>query len=383
MADNIPMSGMAPPVDDLSPWWKRSVLLVMAVGFIILIGIAVRTPRVAPPIPDRVLDAAGETLFTGRDIISGQEVFLRYGLMENGSVWDHGGYLGPDFSAAYLHTLALDAAAMLSRSTYGRTPEGLTPAERAAIDAEVRRLLKTNRCRHATKELIFSLPEAASYGRQIETWGNYFQTPAVNRGLLLGLIRDPEEIRQLTAFFAWTAWASVANRPGKDYSYTANFPYDPDAGNLPTASTFLWSALSLVMLLAGTAAVLFAFGKFDFLGWKGTGSHLHPQILPGESTEGQRATVKFFVVAALLFLAQVLVGGATAHYRADPGTFYGLDFARFFPATSSAPGICRRPFSGSPPAMWGEDCSWQQTSAGATPRVRPVGSTSFLQPSRS
>ena len=320
----------ASPVERLSPWWKRSVLLVVVIGFGILIGIAVQTPRYAPPIPLTVVDPAGDTIFTRDDVASGQEVFLRYGLMENGTVWGHGGYLGPDFSAEYLHTLAVDATAMLSRALYGRPPEALSPIERAALEAEVRRLLKTNRYRPVTDSLFFTEQETASFRRQLGKWAAYFNDPVVNRGLLIGLIHDPEEIRQLTSFFAWTAWASVANRPGKDYSYTANFPYDPSVGNRPTSGTYLWSALSLVMLLAGTAAVLFVFGKFDFLGWKGTGKHLHPQLLPGGATESQRATIKFFAVAVLLFLAQVLVGGATAHYRADPGTFYGLDFSRFF-----------------------------------------------------
>ena len=144
-------------------------------------------------------------------------------------------------------------------------------------------------------------------------------------------IGNSEEIRQLTAFFAWTAWASVARRPGKSYSYTNNFPYDPMVGNGPTADAILWSALSLITLLAGTAAVLFAFGRFDFLGWKGRGEHIHPQLLPGEASQSQRATIKYFAVAALLFFAQVMVGGATAHYRADPGSFYGIDFSRYFP----------------------------------------------------
>lgn len=317
-------------VDLLSPWWKRSVLLIVITGFALLILIAFLTPRYAPPIPLRVLNPSGGTVFTRADILAGQEVFLRYGLMENGTIWGHGGYLGPDFSAQYLHSLSLDAAAMLARSLYGRQPAALTAMERAALGEEVRQLLKTNRYQPSTDALTFTAAEAESFQKQIVTWTSYFNDPAVNRGLLTGLIHDPEEIRQLTAFFAWTAWASVANRPGKHYSYTANFPYDPSVGNQPTASMYLWSALSLIMLLAGTAAILFVFGKFDFLGWKGTGRHLHPQFLPGAATASQRATIKFFAVAALLFLAQVLVGGATAHYRADPGTFYGLDFSQFF-----------------------------------------------------
>ncbi len=324
------MSPQENAVEKLSPWWRRSVLLILICGFAVLIGIAMTTHRNAPPIPLKVLAPDGQALFTRSDVTAGQEIFLRYGLMENGSIWGHGAYLGPDFSAAYLHRLAVDTAAMLSRSHYDLAPASLTIEQRASLHADVRELLKTNRYRRETDSLLFTAPETASYRKQIGEWAQYFQDPAVNRGLLTGLISNPEEVRKLTAFFAWTAWASVANRPGKNYSYTVNFPYDPAAGNEPTSGAYLWSALSLVMLLVGTAAILFVFGKFDFLGWKGTGKHIHPELLPGAATEVQRATMKFFAVAVLLFLAQVLVGGATAHYRVDPGSFYGLDFSSFF-----------------------------------------------------
>ena len=90
--------------------------------------------------------------------------------------------------------------------------------------------------------------------------------------------------------------------------------------------------MSLIVLLAGIAAVLLAFGKFDYLGWISRGHHVHPQLLPGQASPGQRALVKFFVVVALLFLMQTLVGGATDHYRADPGSFYGFDLSRVFPS---------------------------------------------------
>lgn len=151
-------------------------------------------------------------------------------------------------------------------------------------------------------------------------------------GLPSKYIDDPEEIRQLTAFFAWAAWASVANRPGKPYSYTNNFPYDPTVGNLLTSDAILWSALSVVMLLGGLALVLFTFGRFDYLGWKGGEREIDPIMRPGEATPGQKAVVKYFVVVALLFLAQVMIGGALAHYRAEPGNFYGIDLAQFLPS---------------------------------------------------
>jgi nitric oxide reductase subunit B len=318
--------------DRLSPWWRNSVILVLVLGFAVLIWVATKSYTNAPPIPEKVEDSAVGIIFTGEDILAGQQIFLKYGLMENGTIWGHGAYLGPDFSAEYLHTLALDASDILARQNYNRGLPELTPAEKAAVNAEVQQLLKQNRYNPKTKTLIFTPPEVASYRNQIEKWTAYFSQPDLNRGLLVRHIKDPKELRQLTAFFSWTAWASVAARPGKPYSYTNNFPYDPIVGNRPTSDAVLWSALSLITLLAGTAIVLFSFGKFSFLGWRGKGEHIHPQMVPGIATESQKATIKYFVIVALLFLAQVLVGGATAHYRVDPSSFYGIDLSSFFPS---------------------------------------------------
>ncbi len=316
----------------LSPWWRRSVIFVLVVGFAVLIWMTVSAHLNAPPIPEEVINSSGERIFTGEDILAGQQVFLKYGLMENGTIWGHGAYLGPDFSAEYLHTLALDAGELLAKQNFNRSLKELNSVEQSAVTGEVQQLLKQNRYDPKTKTLFFADFESASYRNQISKWTAYFTQPAVNRGLLVKHIRDPKELEQLTAFFAWTAWASVTNRPGQSYSYTNNFPYDPMVGNIPTSDAVLWSTLSLITLLAGTAIVLFFFGKFDFLGWKGKGEHIHPQMLPGIATESQRATIKYFVIVSLLFLAQVLVGGATAHYRAEPGSFYGIDFSTFFPS---------------------------------------------------
>ena len=318
--------------DSLSPWWRHAVILIIVVGLSILLWLAAKTYRDAPPIPDKVVGPSGQLVFTGADITAGQEVFLRYGLMENGTIWGHGAYLGPDFSAEYLHTLAADVRRGLAQQRYRTAVSELSGPEREAIDADTAALLQENRYSPATRTLTLTETEVGSYLQQVDNWTQYFRDPTSSAGLPSRYISDPQELKQLTAFFAWTAWASVARRPGKLYSYTNNFPYDPSAGNTPSSEAVLWSALSLITLLGGTALVLFAFGRFDFLGWKAKGEHVHPQMLPGFTTASQRATVKYFVIVALLFLAQTLVGGATAHYRADPGIFYGIDLSRWLPS---------------------------------------------------
>jgi nitric oxide reductase subunit B len=319
-------------IPKLSPWWRYGVLLTLFIGFGFLIYISAAAYRDAPPVPARISDPGGKTLLTGEDIREGQEVFLKYALMENGTIWGHGAYLGPDFSAEYLHQLALDAYETVAVDLFKRPWPDLPREEKDIVADKVRELLKTNRYDPVKQILTFIPAEAASYQRQIRKWREYFSGPEKTGGLPPKYIQTPEEVKKLTAFFAWAAWASVVRRPGKPYSYTNNFPYDPMVGNTPTSDAILWSALSIIGLLAGAAMVLFAFGRFRYLGWKGEGRGNLPQMLPGEVFPSQKATIKYFGIAAFLFLAQVLVGGAVAHFRADPGSFYGIDLSAYFPS---------------------------------------------------
>jgi nitric oxide reductase subunit B len=321
-------------ISSVSPWWRVGVLVALILGFSVLIGVTVSAYRLAPPVPEAVVGADGSTVFTGDDIRAGQAIFLKYGLMENGTIWGHGAYLGPDFAAEHLHTLGVDLSTAFSQQLYNKTPEALMPDEKSVVEAQVAAALKQNKYDAASRTLTFSDEEALSYQKQVAQWTDYFTKPTNNAGLQTSLISDPQELRQLTAFFAWAAWASVANRPEKPYSYTNNFPYDPLVGNAATTDALLWSALSIVGLLGGIALVLFAFGRWDFLGWKaGEEGHTHP-VPPktGDVFPGQRGVIKYFFIVAVLILVQGMLGALVAHYRADPVSFYGIDLRPIFPS---------------------------------------------------
>jgi len=318
----------------LSPWWRHSAILVMIAGFTILSIVTVKTYDNAPPIPARVVDEAGGTIFTRDDVLHGQEVFFKYGLMEHGSLWGHGAYLGPDYSAEYLHRLAEIARDNLARQRYQTPYATLERGPALEIAEQVRGTLKTNRYDPRSDTLQFSPGEVVAFETQRREWSDYFSGKNPAPGLPSAYIKHPEELAALAAYFAWASWATVADRPGKDYSYTNNWPYEPLAGNVPTASTYLWSGLSLITLLGAIGAVLFAFGKFDYLGWKGEpgAAHAHENRLLGWSiTPSQRATGLFLAVVVVLFLLQTLAGGALAHYRVEPGGFYGFDLSRWLP----------------------------------------------------
>ena len=305
----------------ISKAWLQAAVLVVLVGFFVLGLLAYRNYQAHPPVPARVVDANG-LLFTGKDISHGQQVFLNNGLMEYGSVFGHGAYLGPDYTADYLRR-----SSNLVRASFGGP--GSDRAVQRTIDE-----MRANRYDAATHTLTFTAPQAAAFRRLVPHYSAYFSDPSTEHGLKPDAITDPTQLRQLTAFFAWTAWAAAANRPGHNYSYTNNWPSEPRVDNKPTANVIVWSVLSLIALLGGIGILFGAFGRWGRnLGWHGREQATLSFREPGDValTPAQRATAWFFFVMAALFLLQTLVGAAAQHYRADLESFFGIDLARAFP----------------------------------------------------
>ena len=316
-----------------SKLWIIAIAIVAIYGFALLLTITFKAYDDKPPIPDNVVNLNGEILFTGQDIREGQAIFLRYGLMDNGTVWGHGAYLGPDFPALYLNRMAKRTAELISLEQLNTPYENLNKEGQLLVDSQVSGFLKQNNYDQEGNTLIFLPSQEISFYEEPELWRQYFSDPIKNGGLKANLITDSTELRQLTAFFAWTAWASVTLRPDSESSYTNNFPYDELAGNKPTSEAVVWSVASLLFLLIGIGGLLFVYGKNSGWGWAMPNQAQIDYTRVSLPSHSQKALVKFIVVAALLFLGQTLVGGGVAHYRANPGNFYGLDISNIFPSS--------------------------------------------------
>ena len=305
----------------VSKGWIQAVALVLLFGFFVLGLLAYRTYTDEPPIPAKVVAANGDLLFSGKDITAGQEVFLKNGLMEYGSIFGHGGWLGPDFTTDYLHR-----AAEFSIQFYGGAASD-TAQQKTISD------FKKNLYDAKTGTLTFTAAQTDAFHKLVPYYAGFFGTPTTKYGLRPSAITDPGQIRDLTAFFGWTAWAASALRPNHDYSYTNNWPPEKLVDNHATAATVLWSVLSLITLLGGIGLMLAIFGRWNFLGWHGREKLRITFRSPDEVmlTPAQRSCAWFFFVMALLFLMQTLLGGASEHYRAELGNFFGLDLARVLP----------------------------------------------------
>jgi nitric oxide reductase subunit B len=305
----------------ISGAWIQAAVIVLIIGFFIMGVLTYYTYHDEPPIPEVVKDANGAVLFTRSDIMDGQQIFLRNGLMQYGSVFGHGAYLGPDFTAEYLHRAALS-----SIDFYGGQNSD-TAHSRTIQD------FKTNRFDQSTGTLLYTDAQVHAFEDCRAYYTTFFGEPTTKFGLRPKAIPDAEGIRKLTAFFSWTAWSASTARPGHPYSYTNNWPPEPLVDNHATADSIVWSVLSLIALLGGTGLLLGAFGRWNLLGWHGREQHSVSFRAPDEVelTPAQNATAWFFFAMAALFLVQTLLGGATEHYRAELQNFFGIDLGRVLP----------------------------------------------------
>ena len=191
----------------LSPWWRHSVILVMIAGFSVLSLVTVLTYTNAPPIPEQAVDATGTVVFTGGDILMGQAVFLKYGLMEHGTLWGHGAYLGPDYSAEYLHRLSEVTRDTIATEKYGQLFAQLSLDQQSVASARTITGLKENRYDPASRTLRLSSGEVAAYRTELREWSDYFTRKDAAPGLPANYIHNPgrsvsTSLRQVASEFS-------------------------------------------------------------------------------------------------------------------------------------------------------------------------------------
>jgi len=187
-------------------WAQRVVLVTMTLGFAGLLYLTVDIFQEAPPIPDQVTAPDGTILFTGDDIREGQQVFLKYGLLDNKAIWSRGSS-DPRVSSEQQNTLALHGASHIAKQRFGLTVDQLTPDQRTQILAEVSQALKQNHYDPKTRVLAVGPSYGDWYKTQPQAWKERLAQPS-KKGSKPQPIHDQSEIKQLSAFVAWTEWAS-------------------------------------------------------------------------------------------------------------------------------------------------------------------------------
>ncbi len=310
-------------------WWLP-LALVLAAGVASMLYVGVGTYRGAPPIPDFVT-ADGTVVLSREEILRGQVLFQRYALMDYGSLFGDGAARGTDFTADALHEVARAALAYHA----GGAPAG-SERHDAAL-ARMQRELRSNGWDAASGRALIG--DAQAHAREV--LATHYAGMFAGRGPQAfhpaGYIDDAAELRALSGFFFWGAWVCAAERPGKGYSYTHNWPYDELAGNRPGAPVLYWSVIAVLGLLLGLGLVLYLYGRYGHAsGWgsgpqRGAPLAIAPQAW--RPTRLARLAYRFFAVAMLLFVLQIVAGILTVHDFLGITRVFGIETAHVLPVT--------------------------------------------------
>jgi nitric oxide reductase subunit B len=317
-----------------NPLW-RWLALVFVLSFGALSYLGWQIYQSAPPIPQKVATADGQVLYTGEQIQRGQQVWLAAGGQQQGTVWGHGAYVAPDWSADWLHREALALQALRDRAITN-DPSALTASQRAVVDAAVKEELRHNTYDAESRTVTVSAVRAQAIRRvalhYIDLFGNAASLDHLREQYAMrsGEVLDAGDREALSAFFFWTAWACATDRPNDPgVSYTSNWPHEPLVGNDMTTASAMWTMASIILLLAGIAAMLWL---------QGARKH-EPETTPPKAdpllsltaTPSMKATRKYFFVVIGLFLAQIGLGAITAHYAVEGNSFFGIPIGDILP----------------------------------------------------
>ena len=317
-------------------WFCFAAILV--VSFSVLGYFGSEIYRQAPPIPEQVVTSDGKVLFAKEDIKDGQNVWQSTGGQELGTVWGHGAYVAPDWTADWLHREAVFILNIWALQEGANRWEDLGAEKQAALKARLAQELRTNTYDSATGKLTVSALRAQAIDSNSRYYASLFMNdPAMNEereayAMKVNTVKDPERMNKMNAFFFWATWACVTNRPGSDITYTNNWPAEELVGNRPTADLILWTGFSVILLIAGIGLLAFYYAANREQESAAQAELPEKDPLLGLTpTPSMKATLKYFWVVAALIVVQVLLGAVSAHYGVEGAGFYGIPLAEWLP----------------------------------------------------
>ncbi len=282
-----------------------------------------------PPIPTAVLTTDGKVMLTRDDIENGQNVWQSIGGMEVGTVWGHGSYVAPDWSADWLHRELTFILEDWSKAQYGKKFHALSLDEQAVLTSRLKRTVRANTYDRTADTIRLDPVRARAFADNEVYYSDIFKNGRAHYAIPAGAMSDPAKLHQLSAFFFWTSWAASTNRPGKDYTYTMNWPHEDLIDNRPTGGLIVWTGVSIIFLLAGIGFMVWFYGSQE----KEEAEKIPAQdpLLHIVLTASQKVVLLYFLVVGLLIVLQITCGIITAHYGVEGAGFYGVPLAQWLP----------------------------------------------------
>jgi nitric oxide reductase subunit B len=316
-------------------------IAVLVISFAGLGYLGVEIYQQSPPIPSQVVTQDGRVIITSQEIKDGQNVWESIGGQETGSIWGHGSYVAPDWTADWLHRESVFILDAFAREEFHKAYNDLSEEEQAGLKVRLQKELRTNTYDSKTGSVVISPVRAKAFEEISKHYNSLFTNdPKLYKlreayAVPKNAIKDPSRLKLLNSFFFWTSWAASTNRPGEEITYTNNWPHEELVANKPTGSLILWTGFSVILLLAGIGGLAAYYAK-------NKDEKTEPEFFPEKDpllsltpTPSMKATLKFFWVVAGLILLQIVMGTITAHYSVEGSGFYGIPLAEILPYSAS------------------------------------------------
>ena len=213
--------------------------VIVLFGFGVLGWVGTRIYQEMPPIPDRVVSSDGTIVFDAGEIERGQNVWQSMGGMEVGSIWGHGSYVAPDWTADWLHR-----ESGRSSSTPGPAPSAARPYRdldvetQAALGARLQALMRANRYDAATRTLTVEPVRARSRSPRTPTTTRTCSATgaATTRSRAAPLDRSGAAARSWPHSSSGRRGRPPPSGPATRVTYTSNWPHEPLVGNRADAA---------------------------------------------------------------------------------------------------------------------------------------------------
>ncbi len=316
-----------PAHDPVSNVLKWVLLAVAVVCFALFFWATAITYERAPPQPVRFVGPGGAPLMTAEDIAAGKGGFQKADLMDYGSLYGMGSYFGQDYTAFALKRLATLTEDNLARADFGKSFDAISPEQKSTVRDSMRKQLQGIDLTKREVTLPDALAKAVATLRSDMT--RNLGTVDLTTGWTPAYSLNETEAQQTADFIIYSAFTTVARRPDVSWSWTENWPYEPEVGNTPTTNTFIWTWASFCFTFLCFGLVLFIY-KF----WLETPDDEPKEtalVRFGPLTESQRKVGKYFLVVALVLLLQLAAGTIMAHAYYDRRSFYGLELHNYLP----------------------------------------------------
>ncbi|AVJ54925.1 nitric oxide reductase large subunit [Idiomarina sp. OT37-5b] len=316
-------------------WWI--LICILAITFGILGYFGKEVYREAPPIPDQFVTPQGKIIATEDSILDGQTAWQSVGGMQLGSIWGHGAYQAPDWTADWLHRELIAWLEIRAQEVFNQPYDSLTGAQQNQLQYELKQEYRTNTYDKDSNRVILSdrrvqaIEQTADYYSRLFSDDPELRPTRVSYAMKENTLPSAERRAVMTDFFFWTAWAAATERPDADVTYTNNWPHEQLIDNVPSAENIIWSIVSVILLIAGVGGLIWGWAFLRNHDEDDPAAPKEDPLTKIKLTPSQKALGKYLFIVVALFSLQVLLGGFTAHYTVEGQEFYGIDVSQWFP----------------------------------------------------